>query len=409
MTGRALVADDKVLAQIKKLPPLPLVAQRLAALTQQDTSSANDITQVLSSDQALASKVLKLANSSFYGMSGKVSTISRAVVILGFSAIRNMALGLGLAQAIKQSASEESLADFWSHALYVGAACRTLARASDHSDPEEVFVAGLLHDLGRLILDMVQPGYAQSLVQIPSDQYLQAETELVGLAHTRTGQQAARHWHLPERLGSVMRFHHHPSQWRNDETGLTASVMLGDLIARSLGQSGEGLVAPPDPVELAGALGLSLRQTGTLLAQTCEEVQNTRTFLDIAGIDTTALGQCCQQDPAQPQGEVVWLGNDPERAGWFLGQFSLLGWQPLAMGPFLADAQIHADLAILDPRSLKSAQVQKLVKLMTARKVQLVLAAPAEDQETGLEGVTVLPPAINTSDIMMLDRRRQQP
>lgn len=388
------MTEQPVLARVKALPPLPIVAQRLLTLIQQDDSSANDITQVLSSDQALTGKILKLANSSFYGMSGKVGAVSRAVVILGFSAVRNMALGLGMAQVVRQGASVESLADFWRHALCVGAACRTVAREGSLPDPEEAFIAGLLHDLGRLILDMVEPGHVARLPAGPPDRLLQAEIDLVGVSHTRAGQLVARHWNLPERLSNVLRFHHHPSQWRHDDSRLLACVMVGDLLASVLWYSREEPADPPDPVELANHLGISLSRTEDLLTKTCEEVSATKVFLEIAGVESAAIEPDFAPDPDQPTGAAVYLGSDPERAGWIHAQLDRLGWQSLAMKAFLADASARADLAIIDPRAVKPGHVDKLLRFLAPRDTRVALAAPDADLEERLPGVAVLPPVL---------------
>lgn len=401
------MSESLVLARISKLPALPLVAQKLLVLMQRDDCSADDVTGVLSTDQALASRVLKLANSPFYGMSGKISTVSRAVVILGFSAIRNMALGLGVANAISKCADATTLSGFWNHAITTAAAARTIARECKFRDPEELFIAGLLHDLGRLILETIMPGYELRIGSLPPDEFLKAEAELVGLAHTKVGQKVARHWNLPERLGDVLRFHHHPTHWRNDETGLLAGVILGDLLARSLGESSELPVDPPDPVNLAGHLGLSLVETETIINRTFDEVDNTRAFLEIAGVSVLdqATSRPAQQEDAKPQGTVAFFGNDPERAGWTLGQLVRLGWKRHAASAALGDQYATIDVAILDPRSLKQEQVRKLATVLSNRGIELVLACPAPELAELLPDATALQPAIVSSDLATLLRR----
>ncbi|PIE76795.1 HD family phosphohydrolase, partial [bacterium DOLJORAL78_65_58] len=143
-----------MLKTIKDLPPLPLVVQKLLQVMDDPNSSADDISQVLSADNAMAAKVLKLVNSSFYGLSGQVASVPRAIVILGLSSIRNLALGLGVTKLMARAGNGELQQRFWAHSIATAAACETVARATQRIIPEEAFVAGLLHDIGHLILMM---------------------------------------------------------------------------------------------------------------------------------------------------------------------------------------------------------------------------------------------------------------
>jgi HD-like signal output (HDOD) protein len=391
------MSDELIRTRIKRLPPFPLVAHRLIELMQQENCSAAKVTDVLSADQALAGKILKIANSSFYGMSGKVATVSRAVVILGFSAIRSMALGLGLTRVLKSAADGESLLGFWNHAIYVGAGCRTLARQAGHLAPEEAFVTGLLHDLGHLILEMHEPGYCAELNGFSPADVLAVETERFGLSHTKAGQMALRHWHLPERLASVLRFHHHQTQWRSDDSSLLATVQLAELIACALGQSTEKFSDPPDPAALARHIGLSLGQTSELLTATCQEVTIARDFLEISGVDVSTLTPCGPTGPPVERGRAVYLGGDRDRAGWLLGQLAIHGWQPLAMDDYLADAALVADLAVVDPRTLKDHQAAKLAAVLRSRGAMVVLASDDDAATTHFPDAPVLPPALAAS------------
>ena len=136
-----------VLGRVRELPPLPLVVQELLAVMRRPESSAEDITRVLSADQALAGKILRLVNSSFYGMPGHVGTISQAVVILGHAALRNLAMSLAVVDSIGRDLPAERRQVFWQHALATAAGAEVVARHAGLPEPEEAFVAGLLHGL----------------------------------------------------------------------------------------------------------------------------------------------------------------------------------------------------------------------------------------------------------------------
>ena len=394
------MTENDILAQVKRLPPLPLVAHRLTSLMQQDQCSAADVTTVLTSDQMLTGNILKLANSSFYGLSGQVTSVSRAVVILGFSAIRSMALGLGLAQTINKAAEARNLESYWGHALYVAAAARTLARESNYRDPEEAFIAGLLHDLGRLLIEMSYPELMQDLVGVPADRLLATETELTGMAHTKVGQQIVRHWNLPESLGRVLRFHHHPTQWRNND--LTAIVVLACLMARALGHSEDPAPTDLDPLRVAAQIGVSLAETEDLLARTFQEVEHTRAFLDVAGVDLSAAAL---EPPTREElsTTVVYIGTDAQRRGWLLGQFAIRGWQTLSMRDFLANPDLHADLAVLDPDSISGEQAGKLAAALRSREIRIATTRADDGLAALFPGARPLPIALSADDLL-LDR-----
>jgi HD-like signal output (HDOD) protein len=397
---------DAINARIKNLPPLPLVAHKLVTLMQRDDCSASDVTRILCSDQALAGKVLKLANSSFYGLSGQVSSVSRAVVILGFSAIRSMALGLGMAQSIRKAALGMDLSYFWRHALFTAAAARTLAVDNGKVDPEEVFVSGLIHDLGRFILELSVPGLEATLAGTTAAGLLEAEQAATGMAHTRAGQQIMRHWRLPEALAQLARFHHHPTNYKNDDLSLCAFIQLGELMATTLGQSREPAADDPDPAALAAHLGVSLRTTEDLLARTCQEVTRTRAFLDVAGIEVELedpLAHLDLENPSPDQaGTGVYLGTCPERAGWINGQLGIHGWRNVSMRAFLGGEAGDTDLAIVDPRNISPAQAGKLKPVLAERGARTVLLGDDAEVAAVLEQPAILPTAFTRQQLLAL-------
>jgi putative nucleotidyltransferase with HDIG domain len=394
------MSDDLVVKKIKALPALPLVAHKLIQLMQQDSCSADDVTRVLSSDQGLAGRVLKLANSSFYGMSGQVGSVSRGVVLLGFSAIRSMALGLGMAQTLRKAGDGLDLAEFWRHAIHVAAGARTLARVSGRVDGEEAFVAGLLHDLGRLVLEMVAPGYSLRLGDVDADDLLDAEAAAVGMAHTKAGQKIVQHWHLPERLGQVIRFHHHPSQWRHDDSLLTPTAILADQMARALGCSLEPGPHDPPVDALAATLGIDLTETEDLLAQTRQEVQRTHAFLEVAGIDLEEM-EAVPAAASGPGGTYVYLGSDAARAAWLAGVLGIHGLDAVPMREYLGGAEAgDGPLVLLDPGTLRADQVGKLTQLLVARQADVaVIGDNAPLADTPLAHARRMPLAISAADL----------
>src|SRR5207253_2312912 len=136
----------------KNLPTIPAVLARVLGLVDREDSSTRDLVDLIEHDQALTGKMLRLANSAFFGQSRRVATIPRAVMLLGFSTVRNLALGVKVWDTIAHGIPPAHLEELWTHAVMVAVASKVLGAKLCAGDPDEAFTAGLLHDVGRLVL-----------------------------------------------------------------------------------------------------------------------------------------------------------------------------------------------------------------------------------------------------------------
>jgi HD-like signal output (HDOD) protein len=148
-----------LIESIDELPPLPSVAARVMNMADDDRTSALDLAQVLSTDQALTAKLIRISNSAYYGFARRVSTVREAVLVLGFKQVRQMAVGASVMNAFKGSKLSDGfdLDLFWGHSIAVAVAAETLAKKTRVAKPEDAFTAGILHDIGRLVLRQVMP------------------------------------------------------------------------------------------------------------------------------------------------------------------------------------------------------------------------------------------------------------
>ena len=137
----------------KNLPTIPTVLAKILQLVDAETASGKELIAVVERDQALTGKLLRLANSAFFGQSRRVATIPRAVVLLGFSTVRNLALSVKVWETLGAGVARSRLEELWRHAVAVAMATKALATRLRAGDPEEAFTAGLLHDVGRLLLE----------------------------------------------------------------------------------------------------------------------------------------------------------------------------------------------------------------------------------------------------------------
>jgi putative nucleotidyltransferase with HDIG domain len=208
----------KLVEEVRDLPmsmseTLPAVIE---ACDNADTS-VNDLTGLISADQSLVAMLLKLANSAYYGYARRIETLPEAIVLLGFSTIKSLAITATTMNLLFQSQDELSDVrhEIWSHSLGVGVASRALARKRGNIHPEKAFVAGLLHDLGMIILSVYRKDEFLRVLAAAQDRgvtYEEAEQELLGFTHAELGAQVAEAWSFPATHCEAIRFHHEPSK-----------------------------------------------------------------------------------------------------------------------------------------------------------------------------------------------------
>ena len=204
----------KLVHDVGDLVTLPDVFIRISQLIENPDSTIDSIAQAVSQDPAFTVRLLRVANSPFYGLSSTVDTVYKAVSILGTSQIRNLALSTAIASCFAGLSNKlVSMDNFWRHSLYCGLISRNLARLAGKCDPEAVFTAGLLHDIGELVIFNKLPDMAQEALLLVLDSgdelapYI-AEQQVMGFDHAQVGGELAKQWKLPLMLEESIRFHH---------------------------------------------------------------------------------------------------------------------------------------------------------------------------------------------------------
>ena len=220
--------------QIERLAAMPKVVWELVHAVGDDSTTVGRVVKIIESDQALASRVLNLSNSAYYGFAHRISTIDRAVVAVGFQELRLVALSAGLSQVFdpRKAAPGWDAEQAWLHTLSVSWFSRELAAKNNRQTPGEAMVAGLLHDLGKLVLATYMPEeYGRILArQAQGLTCLQAERES-GYLHTTAGYWLAKRWELPDVHVAVIRDHHDPVI-KGEHAPTVALVALGDLMSQ---------------------------------------------------------------------------------------------------------------------------------------------------------------------------------
>jgi putative nucleotidyltransferase with HDIG domain len=205
---------EKKLGNIENLPTLPIVIRQIQKIMSNPNSNMNQIAAVVAKDQALASKTIRLVNSAYYGLRTRIPSISQAIVVLGLNTLNNLMLGLSVVKTFEKSAmlGFDSL-KFWEHCFGTALLSKKLAGKIGYSDPEECFIAGLLHDMGRLVLQQfLNTEFERALQKSESDKkpLFLVEKGMIGFDHSQVGMWLAEKWNLPEMLKVTIRFHHEP-------------------------------------------------------------------------------------------------------------------------------------------------------------------------------------------------------
>jgi len=203
-----------------RIPSLPVVVSRLNEVVREVDCSVSDIAKVLSTDEGLVARVLKIANSAFYALPGRIGSIPLAITILGISTLRSLVISTALADITRAiSGSSEVAERLWDHGVDVGVWSRCSARKVGGLDPEEAFTAGLLHDIGKGLVLRSLPSDRERVKMrlLDTENSSPIEKETLGFDHTELGGWAADRWRLPSALVRAVRWHHRPEGAAGEE------------------------------------------------------------------------------------------------------------------------------------------------------------------------------------------------
>lgn len=222
----------------RDLPTIPAIAMKVVELTSGDNVSMKALADAIQNDQALAAKILRTVNSSMYALRTKCSSINQAIVMLGLSAVKTLALGFTLVNAIKDSKTEGfDLEDHWRRALYTGIAARILANKARLPSAEECFLGGLLQDVGMIAMyQTFGQQYLRAIAHAEGDhrKVPKYELEHFELQHADVGAMLAHRWKLPENLVMPIKYHERPTAAPIEYTGVVRAVGIGNIAAEVL-------------------------------------------------------------------------------------------------------------------------------------------------------------------------------
>jgi HD-like signal output (HDOD) protein len=230
---------QKIIMSTRDLPAMPQVASKVLELSSDPNTSAQQLQQVISDDQAMTARILKIANSAMYSCSRKIKTLTEAIVMLGFNSIRSLVVTSAARNLYNTRSSRSGLKErlLWEHSIGTGFACRLMAQKNSPSIVEEAFLAGLMHDIGKLVLNIKIPEQFDEIVQMVYNEnrpFHTTELENFGFSHTEVGALLINKWKLSPTLEFVIRNHHNPEAIV-PENPLLLYLDLGNQLCRKLG------------------------------------------------------------------------------------------------------------------------------------------------------------------------------
>lgn len=290
----AVMLEDKYLIKINKfiqdMPPLSVSVSRILELSKNPKVDAKMLNDVISVDPVLTGKVLKLVNSAYYSMPNRVTSLVRAIVMLGINTIKNLVISTGVISAVNKRQNKDSALDmtsFWRHSVGVGVLAKLLA-LKQNIDPkfvEEYFVAGLLHDVGKLPLDFVIAEGYKDIIALSQKKNLplyQLESRYLGVNHSELGERIVDLWKLPTSLRETIVFHHNIEEAQPQFKRLVATVFIANNIFNTLcpGAGGDYTVAK-DISKMLKITGLTEDDLNEVTLNVDAKIKKAEVFLNI--------------------------------------------------------------------------------------------------------------------------------
>jgi len=280
---------------VSRMPSLSTTMQKVLEVCNNPQTSPNDLNRVISLDPVLTGKVLKLINSAYYSLRNPVNSLTRAIIMLGINTVKNLALSTAVLESMggKESFRGLSVDDFWLHSLGVGVTSKFIAaeQGIPQSEREEYFVAGLLHDLGKIPLNRVYATeYAEVLKKVGRENRSlhEMEQESFGIDHCLAGEMIIEKWQLGRNFLNALRHHHFPTNVPQEDRPFVSIIAMADLLSniQGIGSAGnimENQDIPSALIRIHNA-GMHMNQSTLCILQTKvqEEIEKARIFLQIS-------------------------------------------------------------------------------------------------------------------------------
>lgn len=229
---------DKVLQRVEQIPTIPVISQKIMEISGDENAVVRDFVRIIEKDQALAAKILRVANSAFYGFLSKVTSLEHALVILGINEVRSVVLGCSVYKFFSRSGSNGfDRTRFWKHSIICSQVARFLGTRFNVPNGNSLFLAGLIHDIGKVVVDQYfQEDFQQILEHVSSNKttFSKAEKKVLGTTHDQIAGKLLKQWRFPNEVVTQVSNHHAP--WHDKNHGTDSIIIyLANLLAKLAG------------------------------------------------------------------------------------------------------------------------------------------------------------------------------
>ena len=275
---------------VDKMPSLSTTVSKVLEVCNQPNVSPNDLNKIISLDPVLTGNVLKLINSAYYALPNHITSLTRAIIILGINTVKNLVLSTAVLGNMKKSPqSSFSMDDFWMHSICVGVTAKAIATECKVvvNQREEYFLAGLLHDLGKIPMAHCFPEEYSLCLASAAEQKIslyEAETAIFGFNHQYCGDIIATKWKLNDKLIGAMKSHHEPEKSDEDHRLLISSVAIADLYANifEMGSAGNHFIEEEQAKALLAQSAISWSDLTQLHESIQDSIEKASIFLKVS-------------------------------------------------------------------------------------------------------------------------------
>jgi putative nucleotidyltransferase with HDIG domain len=281
---------SKIINEVQKLPTLPAVANKVTKLLKDPTCTAIRVSEVIDKDPSLTIRVLRLVNSAFYSMRTEVTNVRHAVALLGFKTISQMVITISVFDVFKGGYGREfDREGFWKHSIGCAVISQKIAQLSNYAGVDDCFTAGLLHDIGKVVVDQYLHEEMEKVIRLTQEHeisFADAEKEIMGVNHADIGGQVMNNWKIPARIMVAVKYHHTVLEERgNTEDArdpIVDIVRLSDIMCKreKIGYTGDSLL-PQITEDLYLRLNTSKEAIDLLIESTRDEIEKAGIFIEL--------------------------------------------------------------------------------------------------------------------------------
>lgn len=279
-TGKVLRGEalrEKILGRIPQLPPMPQTVFKAREILKDAQSSLQELGKILETDQGIATKVLKMANSPFYGVMGRVSSLQHASAVLGYKTLAEIVSLAGASTVLGNMLEgyQLSAGDLWMHSLGVAFGSKLIAARKRQELLNDAFTAGLIHDVGKLVLDPYIKERKDAFDEFTAGEentFLKAEKQILGFDHAEIASDLCKAWNVPGPLIRAVRYHHSPQSANGDDLAHIVHLADGIAMMSGIGVGVDGLQYELDDRSMQ-ILGIREEEISEVMSETVESVQ----------------------------------------------------------------------------------------------------------------------------------------